>query len=211
MWIAEVIGYLASVLLAISLLVNNDLKFRWINSMGCIAFVIYGVLIHALPIILTNSILLLINTIYLIRIYRTDENFELLEFGSNNVFVKSFFDHYADDVKKYFPAFDYHNLSTHKEIVAFAVLRNMVIANVFIASTDNERRASVDLNYTVPKYRDFKVGRYLFHNKKEYFLAQGIEEIRYREVPNKDHARFLKIIGFKKSDEPGTTCYLELK
>jgi len=55
------IGYLASILLAISLLVNNDLKFRWLNSFGCLSFIIYGLMIHAFPIILTNVILLVIN------------------------------------------------------------------------------------------------------------------------------------------------------
>src|SRR5688572_17319812 len=59
--IIEGFGYLASLLLALSLMVNNDLRFRWLNSGGCVAFIIYGVLINAIPIILTNTGLLLIN------------------------------------------------------------------------------------------------------------------------------------------------------
>ena len=36
--IVPVIGYAASILLAISLLMSNDLKFRWLNTWGCISF-----------------------------------------------------------------------------------------------------------------------------------------------------------------------------
>ncbi|MBK8494786.1 MAG: hypothetical protein IPL50_07015 [Chitinophagaceae bacterium] len=54
-------GYLAFVFLAISLLVNNDIKFRWINSLGGLCFVFYGILINAFPIILTNAVLFSIN------------------------------------------------------------------------------------------------------------------------------------------------------
>ena len=54
-------GYLASILLAISLMVNNDLKFRWLNTFGCLSFILYGIFIQAMPVILTNSLLLLIN------------------------------------------------------------------------------------------------------------------------------------------------------
>lgn len=32
--IAQALGYIASILLAISLMVNNDLKFRWLNTFG---------------------------------------------------------------------------------------------------------------------------------------------------------------------------------
>lgn len=201
MGIADIIGYIASVLLAISLMVNNDIKFRWINSFGCLAFIIYGIFISAFPVILTNSALLLINFIYLIRIYRTDENFQLIEFNSGDAFITEFFAFYNKDLHTYFPGKDAQ--FTHGEnAIAFAVLRDMNIANVFIADKDTEGKAWVQLNYTVPKYRDFKVGRFLFNERKKYFISKGIRQIVYANVPNTNHERFLKIIGFKKLDSP---------
>ena len=67
--IIQATGYLASLLLALSLLVTNDLRFRWLNTGGCLAFIVYGVLIGAFPIILTNGILFFINTVTLFKIY----------------------------------------------------------------------------------------------------------------------------------------------
>lgn len=209
MGIADIIGYVASVLLAISLMVNNDLKFRWINSLGCLAFILYGTFITAFPVILTNSALLLINFIYLIRIYRTDVNFQLVEFNSSDAFVTEFFAFYEKDLHTYFPGIN-AAFSQKNDGIAFAVLRDMNIANVFIADKDAAGNAWVQLNYTVPKYRDFKVGRYLFNERKKYFIGKGISQIVYAEVPNKNHERFLKIMGFKKSSSPQIAYHFSL-
>ncbi len=210
MGMADFIGYIASVLLAISLMVNNDIKFRWINSFGCITFIIYGIFIAAFPVILTNAVLLLINFIYLIRIYRTDENFHLIEFNSEDAFITAFFAFYEKDMHTYFPNI---KASFHQgnNCIAFAVLRDMNISNVFIAYKDPDGIAWVELNYTVPKYRDFKVGRYLFNKRKNYFISKGINQIVYANVQNQNHERFLKIIGFKKSISPEIAYRFNLK
>ena len=210
MLIAEVSGYIASLLLAISLIIHNDIKFRWLNCAGCVFFIIYGVLINAIPIILTNSILMCINLIQLIRIYRTDENFELIEFRRGDKFIGKFMDFNNGDIHKYFPNLNI-NYNENPQTLSFAVLRDMVIANVFIADIDNQGRASVILNYTVPKFRDFKVGRFLFRNNVDYFRQKGIREIIYLKVENPDHERFLKIMGFHKSHSQDCKYKLELE
>lgn len=198
MLIGEVTGYIASVLLAVSLIINNDIKFRWLNSSGCVFFIIYGILINAIPIIMTNGILMCINLIHLIRIYRTDENFELIEFRKGDRIIAKFMDFNKKDINKYFPSQE-SDYVENEQTLSFAVFRDMVIANIFIADIDNAGRARVILNYTVPKFRDFKVGRFLFRNKINYFRQKGIREIYYLKVDNSNHERFLKIIGFVRS------------
>ena len=196
--IAEIAGYIASLLLAVSLIINNDIKFRWLNSLGSLSFIIYGVLINAMPIIITNGILMAINLIHLIRIYRADENFALIEFDKGDKFIGKFLDYNKDDINKFFP--DYKYMNGEIRTLSFAVLRDMVIANVFVASIDEKGKATVFLNYTVPEFRDFKVGRFLFKKQVGYFLQKGIKEIIYLKVDNPNHERFLEIIGFNKSN-----------
>ena len=194
--IIPAIGYAASVLLAISLLVTNDLKFRWLNTGGCICFILYGILIHAFPIILTNSILFLINLYYLIRIYNAKEDFELIEFKGGEKLVYKFLSFYKEDIDKYFP----HYVHTDKEDrLKFVVLRDLVIANIFVASLDASGNAFVELNYTVAKYRDYKVGEFIFKREQNFLISKGVHNIIYKEVANRNHARFLKVMGFKKS------------
>ncbi|MEO1643805.1 MAG: hypothetical protein AAFR67_01365, partial [Chloroflexota bacterium] len=59
--IYEIVGYIASALVAVSLLMTSILRLRIINLIGAIVFVVYGVLIVAYPIVLTNAIIVCIN------------------------------------------------------------------------------------------------------------------------------------------------------
>ena len=190
------IGYLASVLLGISLLVNNELRFRWINTFGCLSFIIYGILIHAFPIIVTNAGLFLINTFYLIKIHRTEEAFDLLEYKTGDKIVEKFLQFYAKDILHYFP--DYKP-NEQGNVIRFVVLRDMVIANIFEAALHTDGSAVVNINYTVAKYRDYKVGKFIFDKEKKYLLNNGIHAIVYENVPNKNHEDFLKKMGFARS------------
>ena len=64
--ITEVIGYIASFLVLISFLMRDIKKLRLVNSVGCVAFVIYGILLDwSLPIIITNTAIVSINLYYL--------------------------------------------------------------------------------------------------------------------------------------------------
>ena len=148
--IVPVLGYAASILLAISLLVTNDIKFRWLNTCGCVCFIVYGILIHAFPIILTNTILFLINVFYLVKIYNAKEDFELIEFKGGEKLLYKFLSFYKDDMAKYFPEYVHEE---NKDNLQFVVLRDLVIANIFVARLDDTGGAIVELNYTVPRYR----------------------------------------------------------
>ena len=187
------LGYLASLLLAISLLVNNNIRFRWLNSFGCLAFILYGLTIDAFPIVLTNSLLLAINLYFLIKIYWRQESFELVEFNSSDQLIHRFLTFYNNDIQNYFPDFKLENKPNELQ---FVVLRDLVIANIFVASLSNDGTAEVKINYTVPKYRDFKIGRFIFEEENKYLKDKGIKYIAYKEVKNKNHERFLKSMGF---------------
>jgi len=204
--IAQLFGYLASVLLAISLLVNNDLKFRWLNTFGCLAFILYGVLIGALPIILTNSILLFINVFYLVKIYRTEEDFDFAEFKNGDEIIEKFLAFNKKDVEAYFPNYVHSITGTD---ISFVVLRDLVIANIFVATLTNDGTAVVRINYTVPKYRDYKVGKFIFDKENKYLISKGVKCLVYKQVLNKNHENFIRKMGFKKDLFEDKQCYMK--
>ena len=198
--IAPYFGYLASLLLAIGLLVNNDLKFRLLNTAGNISFIIYGVVLGAMPIILTNCILLVINLFYLYKIYNRKEHFELLEFNSGGILVDRFLSFYKKDIAAHFPDFKREQLEGN---LNFVVLRDLVIANIFSAKLADDGTAEVFLNYTVTKYRDYKVGRFIFDKENQYLLSKGVKTIYYSSVANKRHKKFLTVMGFSIQELKG--------
>jgi len=191
--IAPYFGYLATLLLALGLLVSNDLKFRWLNTGGNIAFIAYGLVLAAIPIILTNSLLLTINLYYLYKIYNRKEHFELLEFSNGGILIDRFLSFYQTDIIAHFPDFRREQLEGN---LNFVVLRDLVVANVFSAQVAENGSAEVILNYTVPKYRDYKVGRFIFDKEKQFLLSKGVKILYYRKVTNKRHGQFLSVMGF---------------
>lgn len=204
--LAQLLGYLAFIFLAISLWVNNDIKFRWINSLGSLSFVFYGVLIHAFPIVLTNAVLLAINIYFLLKIYRRQEKIDLVEFKNDAALIPKFLSFYKKDIETYFPDFE---MTGGEAEIRFVVLRDIVVANLFVASVNSSGDAFVKINYTVPKYRDYKVGRFLFDEGKEFLHSKGIKRIIYNVVHNLHHENFLKVMGFKKERVNTGDCYVK--
>ncbi|KAF7788775.1 hypothetical protein PRUB_a1836 [Pseudoalteromonas rubra] len=49
-------------------------KLRWFNLAGCICFTIYGVMITAWPVALTNGLLALVNIYHLAKLHRSDSD-----------------------------------------------------------------------------------------------------------------------------------------
>ncbi|SCJ97447.1 Uncharacterised protein [uncultured Clostridium sp.] len=63
----EWVGYVASICIAISLLMTDMFKLRIINSIGCILFVIYGFSIKAYPVGGINLFIFFVNIYYIIK------------------------------------------------------------------------------------------------------------------------------------------------
>jgi hypothetical protein len=158
----------ASLCLILALIINNDLKFRWFNAFGNIAFITYAILLGTIPVLLTNLILFCINVYYLVKIYRKQENFDLLEFKGDEKLAQKFMEYYKKDMASYFPRF---SPSTLQQNMNFVVTRDLVIANMFSASVFPNGDAFVDLNYTLQKFRDYKIGSFIFEKEKRFFAG----------------------------------------
>ncbi|WP_036798863.1 MULTISPECIES: YgjV family protein [Photobacterium] len=66
----EIIGYIGSLLVGISLLMTNMERLRYFNFCGCMMFVVYGVFIDALPVALLNAFCAMINIYHVLRLKR---------------------------------------------------------------------------------------------------------------------------------------------
>ena len=65
--IVDAIGYLAPAVLVASFFFKNVVTLRYINSVGCILFIAYGLLISAYPVAIANFIIVLTNAYHLMR------------------------------------------------------------------------------------------------------------------------------------------------
>jgi hypothetical protein len=68
----DVIGYVASVLVAVSLMMSNIVRLRVLNLLGALTFVTYGALIEAWPVAFMNTFIVGINIWYLVQMRRKE-------------------------------------------------------------------------------------------------------------------------------------------
>jgi GNAT superfamily N-acetyltransferase len=190
-WIYELVGYVASALVAISLMMSSILRLRIINLMGATTFAVYGFLIAAYPVAAVNLFIVLINLYYLHGMLRTPEFFRLLVETPDSPYLRDFLTFYEEEIQRFLPGFSHSPSSEH--LVLF-ILRDMVPAGLFMGEVDGTTlRAHLD--FVIPQYRDFKIGRYLFVEQAEFFRARGITEI-LSGPGNREHTAYLRKMGF---------------
>lgn len=193
----QIIGYTASIIIAVSMSMSSIVKFRWINLAGAVTFFTYGLFINAVPIVILNTFIISVDIFYLIRIYTKKELFTTLEVRGGNKYLLNFLKFYDKEIHKFFPGFQYKpELNT----VSFFILRNMAVAGIFLAHKEGKTVLRVGLDFVIPQYRDYKNAKFVYHRLSKKFTDDGIKSIVV--VPQTyDHIKYLKRVGFIKNDE----------
>ncbi len=201
----EWLGYLASLVVLISLVMSSILRLRWINLAGSALFALYGFLIGSLPVGFMNLGICAINIYYLIKIYSSKEYFKLLSIEGNTPYFNYFLDFHKKCLEEYAgkSQFDITNSD-----VSFYILRNMVPAGLFIGSKYDENTLEIELDFVIPEYRDFKIGSYIYESKKEYFLDKGYTKL-IGFSSNNVHSNYLRKMGFEEKIENDKTCFIK--
>jgi len=187
----EWIGYLASLLVLISLLLSSILKLRLINLIGASIFSFYGFFIGSLPVGIMNFVIAIADIYYLHQLYSHKERFDVIEESLDSAYLKKFIEHYHDDILKFFP--DFSNIENSDIILL--VFRDLKPAGAFIGVSKNEKELEIKLDYVTAEYRDSKPGRYIYTKFSDFFKDRGYEKLTCK-TKIKSHQKYLKKMGF---------------
>jgi hypothetical protein len=196
----EWIGYVGSVIVAISLTMSSIIRLRWLNLLGASIFSTYGFIIGAMPVAFLNLFITLINIFYLIRIYSAKDYFKILHIRKENRYLQYFLDFYSKDINKFFPGFcdNFKNhLYDNENLLCILIIRNANVAGLFIGRKINDDEMFIEIDFAIPEYRDFKTGDYVYRQNQEPFLEMGIKKF-ITEAKNKKHLHYLKKMGFEE-------------
>jgi len=184
------IGYVGSALVVTSLAMRSILRLRLIGLAGAITFVTYGYLIGAWPIVVTNVVIVVIHSHFLRQIRRPDEYFKVLEVRTDSRYLGYFVDHFAADIEAVWPGFDFQ---PEPDVLTLFILRDLVPAGLLVARALDADTLRLELDYAIPGYRDFKIGRFLYS-------GGTLQDRGYRRVvvrpPGERAANYLARIGF---------------
>ena len=199
-WI-EWLGYTASVVVAVSLMMTNIRRLRWINLLGAIAFTAYGGLLHIYPVLVVNAFIVCVNVFYLVRLSLTKEHFHLIPISwDTSIFLPRFIEFYHSDIHKHFPDLNVTDLRQYRSIF---ITRNVVPVGLFIYERMEDGIIRIHLDYEIPMYRDFESARYFFREFRNMVQEKGFHTYEaYCNVPV--HQRYLKRMKFVEDPaEPG--------
>ncbi|MCB9022944.1 MAG: hypothetical protein H6542_00065 [Lentimicrobiaceae bacterium] len=193
----EWVGYLASVIIAVSMTMNSILKFRWINLAGAVTFSMYGFLIGAWPVGFLNGFIAFVDIYYLYQIYSKKEIFEILEVRADNKYLLRFLQFHDKEIQKFFPDFEY---KPEMNTISFFILRDMAVAGIFLAHREKDHCLSVGLDYVIPAYRDFKNGKFIYLRLRKRFIADGFTKV-ISESNSKQYSMYLRKLGFLQNSD----------
>lgn len=191
-FIVEMIGYVASVLIAVSMMMGGILKLRIVNMIGAAFFSLYGILISSIPVAALNGFIVLVNIYYLTKMLRSDEFFKFLKVRKDSDYLRYFLSFYHEEIQQFQPGFD---ADLQETTMGFFILRDMVPAGLLLGEIDKDGIMHVRLDFVIPNYRDFRIGQFVFEEQKDFFRQQGLR--RFEADPGSElHQKYLAKIGF---------------
>ena len=190
--IIEGVGYLGSLIILISMLTDSLKKLRIINSVGSIIFVTYAVIIHSYPTAALNFALVIINIVELVRLKKEEHNYKAYDCYKDESLIQIFLKSNLDDIKAFFPTFD----PKEDHTLAFLVCSGSMPVGILIGRMSQDMRLNIELDYTIPAYRDCSVGEFLYKYLEDNWFVK--EMVFAKKSVN--HERYLTSMGFRYDD-----------
>jgi hypothetical protein len=190
--IVEVIGYVGSALVVLSVTRTSILKLRLLGLAGSLGFIVYGFLIDRIPIVLTNLTIAGVHLFFLNQ-FRSPQRafFRVLEVDADSRYLRDFIRFYRREIDRFQPQFQFE--PAEDQIRVF-VLRDMVPAGLLVGRIAGGGRLVVDLDFVIPQYRDLQVARFLY-SRSHLFDGRGIHVVE-SGAGTIDHNRYLERLGF---------------
>ena len=196
----EIIGYIGSALVILSLMQKSILRLRMIGFVASSIFLIYSVAIEAYPIAVVNVVAASIHLYYLRKLLRRKhEVFTILRMRPESRYLAYFLDFYEDDIaQRYQPDFVYEPTD---DTLAVFLLRDMVPAGLMIAKAHGDSSFEILLDYVIPQYRDFKLANWLY-SKDSGIFDEARCRCAWTRVTTPDQEEYFSKVGFKPDRTP---------
>ncbi len=194
----EFVGYLGSTLVVVSLAMTSVVRLRIISLFGSLAFLVYALLIGSAPIVITNVLIACINVWFLRKEFASGTpggvDLGVSHIRADSPFLADFVDFHLIDIHRFQPDF---RVPTGDDVVTLLLNRDGLPAGLLIG----RRHAStltVDLDYVLGRYRDSRLGRWLYGPGAEVFRTDGITKLRSAGTTD-THRKYLERVGFRAS------------
>lgn len=195
----EVIGWVGSALLIVSLLQTRVLRLRVLNTIAAVVLVVFNWLIEVWPMTVMNAVIVGINLVQIARLRSANraEGYDLLEVDPQDEYLRHLMRVHEAEIRRFNPGFVYDPAAADNS--AFLILRGDETAGVvLLTDSDDPGVARLQLDYVTPKYRDYTPGEYVFE-RSGWFAAHEYTHVVAPPSMSPDDP-YLKRMGFELRD-----------
>ena len=159
----DALGWAGSALLVYSLLQARVLRFRLLNTVGCVVLIVFNALLGVWPMVGMNLVLAGINLWFIRKLLRDRHDlsaYDVLEVGLTDAYLRHFLKVHAEDIRTFFPQQPWTEPAEGRS--AFLVERGDETVGVVVVCDAGGGVAQVELDYVTPRFRDFTPGEFVY-------------------------------------------------
>ncbi len=192
----ELIGYVASALVVVSLAMTSVVRLRAISLVGSVAFVVYGAMIGSVPIMVTNVAIAGLNLWFLRSELGGKRNLGALVVPVDDPFLVDFLKYHLSDIHRFQPDF---RLDGDDASLALLLMRDGFPAGALIGQQVDDELV-VQLDHVIKPFRDSQISTWLYGSGSSVFRRLGIVRISTARGPEA-HDHYLTRNGFVRVDD----------
>lgn len=197
----ELVGYVASALVVLSLTMRSLVKLRTLSLTGGIIFTVYGLLIGSLPVVITNVSVALVNIWQLRRELAPEQPMAAVPIEVDAPFLKDFLGAHALGIQSIQP--EYHPSAADRFVRLLT--RDGLPAGVLIGEPAGTELL-VKLDFVTPAYRDSQIAKWLFGPGRKTFTDAGFTRL-VADASTSVHRHYVEFVGFRRE---GSSYVLDL-
>lgn len=186
----EIVGYVASALIVLSLAMTSVVRLRLISLVGSLTFVTYGVLIGAVPIILSNAIIAGLNVWFLSREFGPKRELGAVQIAPDAPFLHEFVTTNRADITATQPGFT----DVPDDAFVLMLTRKGQPAGLLVGER-KKAELHVLLDYVLPAYRDLRLGRWLYDEGADSLRGAAFTRV-VATADSSVHETYLGRLGF---------------
>lgn len=211
--VLEIIGWVGSVLVVVSLMQARVLRFRWLNFAGSVIATAYNTIVGIWPFAAMNGVIAVIDAYWLWRLTRERHDadvYEVVPVGAGDHYLRHVLGVHADDIARFYPSFglpgdapgdvpgDAPGEAAAARRWAYLVLRGDETVGVVVVRDAGDGVGEVELDWVTPRFRDFAPGEFVYR-RSGAFAGTGLRSLVVAEDA-RDTGPYLERVGFARVD-----------